>query len=50
MTPAEKLYNALKMGLIEKYGEEFLELSEDEQNNLIVYELENYKDKVIRQN
>lgn len=49
MTPAEKLYNAFKMGLIEKYGEEFLELSERDQDNLIIDELQKYIDKNIRQ-
>lgn len=49
MTPAEKLYNVIKMGLIEKHGEDFLDLTVDEQNNLIIYELQKYIDLTIKQ-
>ena len=49
MTPAEKLYKVIKMGLIEKYGEDFLDLTVDEQNNLIIDELQNYINLTIKQ-
>jgi hypothetical protein len=46
MTPQEKLYNELKNGFIEKYGYEFLRLSEKDQNNLIISALQDYSNKV----
>lgn len=49
MTPAKKIYNTIKMGLIEKYGEDFLNLTVDEQNNLIIDELQKYINKTIKQ-
>ena len=46
MTPAEKLYNELKNYHIEKYGYDFLRLSEKDQQNLILAALQSYADKV----
>ena len=46
MTPGEKLYNIIKNGLIEKYGDDFLELSEKDQNNLILDKLREYVDSI----
>lgn len=46
MTPAEKLYNELKNYYIEKYGYDFLRLSEKDQQNLIIAALQSYADKV----
>lgn len=40
MTPEEKIIQAIREGLIEKYSEEFLELSKEEQNNVIADELQ----------
>lgn len=39
MTPEEKIIQAIREGLIEKHGEEFLELSEKDQNIIITDEL-----------
>jgi hypothetical protein len=46
MTPQEKLYNELKNWFIEKYGYEFLRLSEKDQNNLIIAALQDYTAKI----
>lgn len=46
MTPQEKLYNELKNALIEKYGYDFLKLSEKDQTNLIIQALQSYSDKL----
>lgn len=46
MTPYEKLYNELKNWYIEKYGYEFLRLSEKDQQNLIIAAVQSYADKV----
>ena len=46
MTPAEKLYNELKNYYIEKYGYDFLRLSEKDQQNLIIAAVQTYADKV----
>lgn len=40
MTPEEKIIKAIREALIEEHGEEFLELSEREQNLLICDELQ----------
>lgn len=42
MTPQEKLYYELKNALIEKYGYDFLRLSEKDQNNLIIQVVQEY--------
>lgn len=46
MTPQEKLYNELKNWYIEKYGYEFLRLSEKDQQNLIIAAVQSYADKL----
>lgn len=46
MTPHEKLYNELKNWYIEKYGYEFLRLSEKDQQNLIISAVQSYSDKM----
>ena len=46
MTPAEKLCNELKNYFIEKYGYNFLRLSEEDQQKLIVSAVQSYVDKV----
>lgn len=46
MTPGEKIYNSIQLGLIEKYGDEFLELSEKEQTNIIVSIFTEYVDNI----
>jgi hypothetical protein len=46
MTPQEKLYNELRNYFIEKYGYEYLRLSEKDQNNLIIAAVQNYADKL----
>lgn len=46
MIPGEKLYNIIKKGFVEKYGEEFLELSDKDQNNLILAMLWEYTDNI----
>ena len=40
MTPEEKIINLIREALIEKHGEEFLELSEKEQTLIICDELQ----------
>lgn len=42
MTAEEKLIQAIREALIEKHGEEFINLSEEEQNELIVGTLLDY--------
>lgn len=46
MTPAEKLINAIREGLIEKHGANFLKLSEDQQNEMIVASMTEYIDEL----
>ena len=46
MTPIEKIANAIRDGLIEKYGEEFLELSEKDQHTLIWATMRDYVDSL----
>lgn len=46
MTPQEKLYNELKNWFIEKYGYEYLRLSEKDQQNLILSAVQSYADKL----
>ena len=42
MTPEEKIINLIREALIEKHGEEFLELSEKEQTLIICDELQKH--------
>ena len=42
MTAEEKIINLIRESLIEKYGDEFLELTEKEQTFIIADELEKY--------
>lgn len=46
MTTAEKLYTELKNWHIEKYGYEFLRLSEKDQHNLILAAIQSYTEKL----
>ena len=46
MTPQEKLYNELKNYYIEKYGYDFLKLSEKDQTLLIIQALQSYRDQL----
>ena len=46
MTAEEKLINAIREALIEKHGEEFLFLSEEDQNELILATMREYIDKL----
>lgn len=46
MTPEEKLIQAIREVLIEKHGEEFLLLSEEDQNELILATMREYIDKL----
>lgn len=40
MTPQEKIITTIRESLVEKYGEEFLALTEKEQNFIICDEIE----------
>lgn len=42
MTAEEKLIQAIREALIEKHGEEFINLTEEEQSELIVDTMSNY--------
>ena len=40
MTPEEKIIFYIREGLIEKYGNSFIQLSEKAQNDLIAFEIQ----------
>ena len=46
MTPGEKLYNAIRLTLIEQYGPEFFKWSEIDQHNLIVATAREYLTRI----
>ena len=50
MTAEEKFINNIRAYLIEENGEEFLELTEEEQNNLILATIHSYIEKMNIQN
>lgn len=45
MKPEEKIINLIRESLIERYGEEFIELTEREQTLLICDEINKYFDR-----
>lgn len=46
MTPYEKLYNELRNYFIEKYGYNYLRLSEKDQQALIIQALQSYRNQL----
>lgn len=48
MTPQEKLLKVIKDGLISKHGNDFLKLSEKDQQNLTIQVMRDYVDNIKR--